>query len=251
MFLGSFRPSSEIVLESSGLTLNLFLPSAPTISNYVNLLQTPFGFSLVTSIFVAAAVTTGGLVVCSLAAFALSAIRFRYRELVFAAVVISFAIPGDATAFALLRLARSWGLENNVVGLILPGIGDGIVIFLLRQFFRGIPSELIDAARMDGASWGSILLRVYVPLSKPALIGGALILFITQWQAYLWPLLIISNGALDLAPISLVKEVYGQYTVDYGQMFAGAVILTAVPALVLVPLQRFFVRSSLSGSIKG
>jgi multiple sugar transport system permease protein/putative chitobiose transport system permease protein len=121
---------------------------------------------------------------------------------------------------------------------------------LLRQFFLGIPRELVDAARVDGASWLTVLWRLYVPLSRPALIGAGMILFLAQWTTYLWPILIVNTPNMDLAPVALVKVVTGRHFTDWGQMMAGAMILAGVPALILLPLQRYFTQSLTISGLK-
>lgn len=171
------------------------------------------------------------------------------RGVVFAVVVVSFLVPFDAIAIPLSSLFRSWHLQNSYVGLILPGIGNGLAIFLLRQFFLGIPWELREAALVDGAAWWSIFWNIYVRLSWPALVSAGLILFVFQWQAYLWPLLIVSNQRLDVASVALAKYL-GQFDFDFGQVFAGAVIVTVIPMLLLVPLQRSFTTSIARAGIK-
>jgi multiple sugar transport system permease protein/putative chitobiose transport system permease protein len=250
MVLNSFRQTHEIVTVS-GLSPDLFIPSAVTLDNYANLLNSDFVGALFRSLLVAGVATAAGLAFCSLAGFALAVIPIPYREALFALVVISFAVPTDATAFALLRLARGWGLIDTYAGLILPVMIDGLVIFLLRQSFLGIPHELSDAARVDGASWWRVFLRIYMPLAVPALVGGALILFITQWSAYLWPLLVVNDPQMYLAPIALTQAYQSQFrTIDYGLMLAGSTILTVVPALFLLPLQRYYVQSVAGTAIK-
>jgi putative chitobiose transport system permease protein len=244
--INSLRPSPSIV-DFRELTL----PSELTLDNYAYLFASPFTRAFANSIGVTLASTVIGLTVCVLAAYALSAFRFRGREVVFAVIVVSFAIPTDATAFAMLRNFRDWGLNDSYVGLILPGIADGIVILLLRQFFLGIPRELVDAARVDGASWLTVLTRIYIPLSRPVLVGGAILLFITQWQAYLWPLIIVNDPSLQLAPVALVLASRGQFLTAYGTLFAGAVVLSVVPAIILLGLQRYFVRSVARTGITG
>jgi putative chitobiose transport system permease protein len=252
MVVNSLRPTQEIVTASARLQ-DMLIPTTVNLDDYTRLFATPFAAALVNSIVVAAVVTVVGLAICVLAAFALSVLRFRHQTALFSIVVISFVIPTDATAFALLRLARQVGFQDTYIGLIVPVMVDGIVILLLRQFFLGIPREFLDSARVDGASSFVALTRIYLPLSRPALIGGALLLFIGQWTSYLWPLLIVNDPHLMLAPIALAQAASGegQHYVDYGAMFAGAVILTAIPVLILLPLQRYFVQSVTGSGVKG
>ena len=117
--------------------------------------------------------------------------------------MLSFLIPGDATAVPLASIFRSVGLQNTYWGIILPAVGNGLVVFLLRQFFLSIPPELSDAAQIDGAGWFAIFFRIYLPLSVPALIAAMLILFTSQWQAYLWPLLVAPDPNFEVAAVAI------------------------------------------------
>ena len=111
----------------------------------------------------------------------------------FALVVVSFLIPFDAVSIPLSGTFRSWGLSNSLVGLVLPGLANGFAVFLLRQFFLDIPGELVNAARIDGMSHRQIIVYIFLPLARAAIIGAGLLLFLAQWQEYLWPLLTITT----------------------------------------------------------
>jgi putative chitobiose transport system permease protein len=168
---------------------------------------------------------------------------------VFAIVIITFLVPFDAIAVPMSAVFRNWNFENTYTGLILPGLGNGLAIFLLRQFFLGIPTELRDAARVDGASWFSVYYRIYLPLARPSLIGAGLILFLFQWQSYLWPLLITTDRSMDVAPVALGR-LFGQFGVNYGHLFAGSVILGLIPAVILLFFQRNFAESVSTAGLK-
>ena len=248
--LGSaLRPSVEIFRYLSPLTLRAIVPAALSLENFAALLAGPFPRAVLNLLIVAGVTVAAGLLVCAMAAFGLSVPRFRLRDALFAVVVVSFLVPFDAIAIPLSELFRTWGLANSYAGLILPGIGNGLAIFLLRQFFLGIPSELREAAVVDGAGWWAIFWGIYLRLSAPALVAAGLILFVFQWQAYLWPLLVVSDPALDVAPVALAK-LLGQFDFDFGQVFAGAAIIAAIPVVILLPLQRFFTQSLARSGIK-
>lgn len=247
--VSALRPPREIFEFLAPLTPRVLIPETLTLRSFSVLLSGTFPRALVNSLVVAVLTVAGGLLLCSTAAFGLSAVRFRHREAVFAVVVISFMIPFEAIAIPLSQLFRDWGLQNSYAGLVLPGVANGLAIFLLRQFFLGIPSELKDAARVDGAGLWTIFTRIYLPLSKPPLIGAGLILFMFSWREYLWPLLIISEPGMDVAPVALAKFV-GQFQFDYGQLFAGALLVAAIPAVLLLRLQRYFRQSVASVAIK-
>jgi multiple sugar transport system permease protein/putative chitobiose transport system permease protein len=214
------------------------------------MVESGFLRNLLNSIIVALATVVVGLVVCSMAAFALAAIPFRGRGVVFGVVVVSFLIPFEAIAIPLSQAFRDWGLANSYTGLILPGVGNGLAIFTLRQFFLGVPSELREAAEMDGAGWWRVYWQIYLPLSRSALVGAGLILFLFQWQSFLWPVLIVDSDNMDLAPVTLAKN-FGAFTSDYGRVFAEAVAISIIPAVLLLVFQRFFVASLKTSGSKG
>ncbi|MEO0564701.1 MAG: carbohydrate ABC transporter permease [Chloroflexota bacterium] len=249
MLSSSLRPQSDIFASLSPLTVHALVPRELTLENFQILLDGPYPRAVLNSLVVAGGTVTFGLLICALAAFALAAMDFPFRDTVFAVVVVSFLIPFEGIAIPLSDLFRSWGLDNTYAGLILPGTANGLAIFLLRQFFLGVPAELRQAARVDGASWWGIFWRIYLPLARPALIGGGLLLFTWQWQSYLWPLLITSQQSMDVAPVALAKYL-GQFDFEFGQLFAGAVIISLIPALILLPLQRYFTQSVASTGMK-
>lgn len=246
---GSLRPGDKVLAGLDRVSWHSLIPTDATLHNYVTLFQGDFGRAVLNSIGVAAATVLLGLALSATAAFALSVFRFRGRGLVFALILLSFMIPFDAIAIPLSDIFRDWGLQNTYAGLILPGIGNGLAIFLLRQFFLAVPRELVEAARMDGLSWWGVFTKIYVPLSRPALIGAGLTLFTFQWQSYMWPLLVGTEPDKQLGPIAL-GTLQGQMVVDYGQVFAAAVVLTVIPLFVLLRLQRYFTQSIAGSGLK-
>jgi multiple sugar transport system permease protein/putative chitobiose transport system permease protein len=158
-------------------------------------------------------------------------------------------VPFEAIAIPLSQLFNTWSLGNTLVGLILPGIGNGLAIFNLRQYFMGIPSSYREAAMIDGASEPRILFAIYTRMSGPALTNSALLIFLGQWTAYLWPLLIVTDNRLQLAPVALAGT-FGEHSADYGANFAGAVLLSLIPAISIFALQRSFGRLSIGSGEK-
>ncbi|GAA1846397.1 carbohydrate ABC transporter permease [Agromyces salentinus] len=250
MLAGSFRTGTDIFTNLYPLSWKLFIPTEVTFDNYATLMVGEFGLSVANSIFVTAVTVIVGLLICAMAAFALSILRFRGAAFVFALVVLSFLVPFDAIAVPLANLFRTWNLDNSYLGLILPGLANGFAIFVLRQFFMNIPLELAEAARVDGLGWWGIFWRIYLPLSKPALIGAGFTLFLFQWGAYLWPLMIGTEPSKVLGPIALAN-LAGQFEVDFGAIFAGAFLLTLVPLILLLIFQRQFTESLASTGTKG
>ena len=240
--ISAFRPEDDIFRYLSPLRIWTFLPNRVTFDNIVTLWMSPFARAIFNSIFVAVATVAGGLVVCAMAAFALAVIEFPGRSLVFTVMIVSFLIPFDAIAVPLYNVMRGFGLQNTYLGLILPGIGNGLTVFLLRQFFLGLPKDLREAGLVDGMGYFQIFWRIYLPLSVPALISAGLIMFIFQWQAYLWPLLIAPRTDLKVAAVA-IAQFSSAYDVSFGVIFAGAMFVSLIPMIILVVFQQYFTSS--------
>ncbi|MEU6714411.1 carbohydrate ABC transporter permease [Nonomuraea sp. NPDC046802] len=245
----SLRGGSEIFQHISRLSWETLVPVNPTLGNYASLVTGDFGRAILNSLIVALVTVAAGLLISAAAAFGLSALRFKGQGALFAIVVLSFLIPFDAIAIPLATLFRDWDLNNTYAGLILPGLGHGLAIFLLRQFFLAVPGELVEAARIDGLGWFGVFTRIYLPLSRPALVSAGLTLFIFQWQSYVWPLLIGTDTAHQLGPIALAN-MRGQFAIDYGQLFAGSIVLTIIPLLIILRFQRHFTQSIATTGLK-
>jgi putative chitobiose transport system permease protein len=249
LLASTFRTATETFASSSPLSWDVLWPRDFTLVNLQSAVDSGFMTALGNSLLVAAVTVVVGLGISAAAAFALAVVPFRGRSVVFTVVVLSFLVPFEAIAIPLSRSFSDWGLTNTLMALILPGLGNGLAVFTLRQFFLGIPHSLSEAAHLDGASWFRVFWSVYLPLTRPALIGAGLILFLFQWQAYLWPILVTSNAALDLAPVAIAKS-FGAFSTDYGRVFAETAILAIIPAVVLLVLQRYFVTSVASTGSK-
>jgi putative chitobiose transport system permease protein len=246
----ALRPQSETFRTLSPVSLWTIIPRHLELGNFSRLFDGAFGRAILNSIGVTAATVVIGLAICATAAFALAVLDFPARSAVFGLMVVSFLVPFDAIAIPLTSIFRDAGLQNTYAALILPGIGNGFAVFLLRGFFQGIPTELAEAARVDGLGWWGIFLRIYLPLSKPALIGAGLILFVFQWQSYLWPLLIAPDPQYRVAPVA-IAQLAGEHGVDFGGIFAGAVVTAGIPLVILLLLQRYFTESLSSSGLKG
>lgn len=240
--VSALRPDEEIFRFLSPLSVWTLWPRDPTFANLTDLWSGPFRVAILNSVYVTAVTVVVGLVISATAAFALAVIEFPFRHGMFLVIVISFLIPFDAIAVPLLGIMRDLGLQNTYTGLILPGIGNGLAVFLLRQFFLGIPRELREAAFVDGMGWHGVFWRIYVPLSGPPLVSAALILFVFQWQAYLWPLLIAPAPDYKVAAVA-IAQFSNLYDPSLGLMFAAALFIALVPMVVLTALQRFYTAS--------
>lgn len=250
VFVSSTRPGNTYVDNMTPLSWLAFIPWGGELTNYAGLLSGPFVLGLFNSFFVAGATILFGLLIAIPAAYALATMRFRGRGLVFSFIVIVAMIPFDAIAIPLSSLFQGWNLSDSYAGLILPALANGFAIFVLRQFFLGIPSELMEAAEIDGLGTFGTLWRIVLPLSKPALIGAGMMLFLSQWQAYLWPLLIGTSPERQLAPIALAN-LSTMFTVDLGQIMAGSFVLSIIPMILLLFFQKQYTESLSTTGLKG
>lgn len=240
--ISAFRPIDEIFRYLSSLSVWTVFPRELTLASVTELWRSEFARAIFNSVFVSAITVAVGVIVCAAAAFALAVISFPGRNAVFTIMIVSFLIPFDAIALPLFNILRGVGLQNTYVGLILPGIGNGLAVFLLRQFFLGIPRELREAAMIDGMGYFGIFWRIYLPLSRHALVSAGLILFIFQWQAYLWPLLIAPAPDYKVAAVA-IAQFSTTFEIRYDLIFAAAFFISAIPMVILVGFQQFFTES--------
>lgn len=245
-----FRTQTETFKVSSPVSWNVLWPINWTTANYRNMIELGFARNVWNSVFVAGLTVIIGLGVSALAAYPLACIAFPGRNVVFSIIVVTFLVPFEAVAIPLSTQFREWGLANTIAGLVLPGLASGLAVFSIRQFFIGIPVELREAAMVDGAGHLRIFRTIYLPLSKPALIGSGMMLFLSQWQAYLWPILMTSDPQKDVGPVSIARN-FSNVRVDYGTTFAETVVIAVIPALVMLTLQRFFIQSLTTTGSKG
>lgn len=190
------------------------------------------------------------LLIASVAAYAFAFFDFKGKNALFAIFIVSFMVPTDSIALPLYSLISDMGLVNTLTALILPSISSGLAMFLFTQFFRGIPRSLLEAARVDGANWGSIFFKIVIPLSIPVFITAGLMIFVNEWNNYLWPLLVTRSETVRTIQVSLAyfkdeNETFWSY------IYAASSISAIVPVLIYLPLQKYFVQGIASSGIKG
>jgi alpha-glucoside transport system permease protein len=223
-----------------------------TINNYETVLDRGnMASSFVNSLLITIPSTLLPLAIAALAAYALSWIRFPFRDTVFLLIVALMVVPIQMALVPLLRLFRDLGIANNFGGIWLAHTAFGLPlgIFLLRNFFITLPRDLIEAARVDGASNLKIFLRVVLPLSVPGLASFAIFQFLWVWNDLLMALVFVQNS--DLWPMTIrINQLQSQFGIEWHLLSAGAFLLMAVPLIVFFALQRYFVQGLLAGSVK-
>lgn len=247
--LASLRPQNEIFQPVSEFGWSTFIPSRFTLDNYRALLNGDFPLAVKNSTFVALTTVLCGVVVNALAGFAFAVFDFRGKNLLFLLVIVSFMMPFEAIVLPLYVMIRAFGWANTYQALIVPEIANGMVIFLFRQFFASIPRDFYEAARVDGASWLYIFTRIAMPLSWPTIATSSLMLFLSQWDSFFWPVVAASNSEYAVVQVAIARNINFEQN-DWGGLFAStnlAILLGTIPFLLI---QRFYVRTLISGGIK-
>jgi multiple sugar transport system permease protein len=263
MLVSSFKPDAQIFADLT--SYKAFLPLGDVSwDNYRGVFErVPAERMLLNSIVISAVTVALGIVINSMAAFALSRMRWRGRRVVLAAIIATLIVPFETFALPLvwwvnklpwlelhgfqLTLTEGW-LDTYQVQ-ILPFLANAFSIYLFYQYFSSIPIELDEAARMDGAGWFGIYRRVVMPLSGPAVATVAILTFLPAWNSYLWPLMVVQSE--ELRPVMVGIQYFFQLNVSWGQIMAYASMIT-VPVLVLfVAFQRAFISSIAASGVKG
>ncbi|MCW1823038.1 sugar ABC transporter permease [Mycolicibacterium conceptionense] len=228
----------------------LSLPRPPTLENYVGLSGAGFGRAFVVTALVTAVILLGQLVFSVLAAYAFAQLEFPGRDALFWVYIATLMVPATVTVVPLYLMMAEAGLRNTFWALVLPFMfGSPYAIFLLREYFRSIPRDLINAARLDGAHTLDVITHVVVPASRPILATLALITVVSQWNNFLWPLVITSGSkwqVLTVATAGLQTQYNAQWT-----LVMAATTVAIVPLIVLfIAFSRNIVRSIVVTGIK-
>lgn len=246
MILGSFKTTAEI----RQYPLN-FWPLEPTLDNYTELfVRLDFATFFANSLVVAVFVTAGNIVFSSMVGYALAKLDFAGKKVLFMLVLGTLMVPGVVTFVPLFVLTANLGLVNSYPGLILPFLIAPLGVFLMRQFMLSLPDDLIEAARIDGASEWRIFLRVIMPLCGPAVATLTILTFLASWNNFLWPLVVATSEDRYTLPVALALYSVGQNAAEYGLMMAGAVVVVLPILLIFVLLQKYFVQGIALTGIK-
>ncbi|MBE0701237.1 MAG: carbohydrate ABC transporter permease [Acholeplasmataceae bacterium] len=230
-FATSLKAPNDIALNPTKL-----FPTIVTFQHYQSLFSrpdTPVLTWMLNSFIIASAHTILYLIVASLAAYAFSILKFKFRDQIFWFLLGTTMIPTVINLVPLITMMIDFGWFGTWLALIIPGLGGVFGLFLLRQFFLGIPYELVESARMDGLGNVGIFIKIVMPLSKSAFMVAALFAFMGNWNDYLWPLIIFSgtNATQWTLPVGLSK-IAGTYNYDYGLTMAAA-ILAIIPVVIV------------------
>jgi multiple sugar transport system permease protein len=227
-----------------------FLPSAPTLEHYRALFERlHIGRAFANSLILASSITLISLVCNSMAGYAFAKLRFRGRDRLFGVLLATLVVPPQVGVLPLYLELRALGLVNSYGGVIVAGIATVFGIFLVRQFALGIPDDLLDAARVDGASEWRIYWTLVLPALRPILVTLGVFTFLSAWNDFMWPLIVLTDESRHTLPVALAN-LSGEHVQDTELMMAGAVVTVLPVVLLFLAAQRHYIEGILMGSVK-
>jgi len=228
-----------------------FLPKDATLGNYVQLFeQTNMARYFLNSLGIATAATILSLMFNVAAGYSFAKLEFKGRDFVFRLLLAALVIPGQVAMIPLFLMLKNLGLVNSWIGVLVPFAASVFGIFLVRQYTLSVPAEMIEAARIEGASEFRIFRSVVLPSLTPILITLGVFTFLAAWNDFLWPLIILTDSDKYTLPIALAS-LSREHVQDVELMMAGAVVTVLPVLLIFIGVQRFYIRGLLVGSVKG
>lgn len=220
--------------------------------NYARLFRlAPMGVYFWNSVFVAVVTTVGHVLFSAMAGYAFSRMRFPYKNVIFFLFLITLMVPPQVNIVPLFFLMKSFHWLDTYAALIVPGLFGAFGVFMLRQWFNGLPGELEDAARMDGCNPWQIFWRVALPLSRPALAALGIFVFINTWNSFMWPLVSTYSEEIRTLPVGIAALKSGfRDTTDWTVLMAAATLSILPVAIVFLLGQKQFMKGMLAGSVK-
>ncbi len=259
MLMSSLKPDQQLLSDTA--SLRAFLPVGDiSLENYAAAFRrAPVALFIFNSVLVTGVTVALSLVVCSMAAFAFVFIGWGGRELILTVILATLIVPFETIAIPLLLIASQlpWlGLDGLTTGWlnsyrvqIVPFIADGLTIFLFVQYFKDLPGELIEAARVEGASWWQIYRRIVMPLAGPVLATAAILKFLAMYNQYLWPLMVVQEEGYR--PVMVGLQYFFQLNRAWGEIMAYLSMITVPVLAFYLYLQRAFIASIASTGVKG
>ncbi|MBT3030801.1 MAG: carbohydrate ABC transporter permease [Candidatus Thiodiazotropha sp. (ex Codakia orbicularis)] len=249
MFVGSLKPDQSILVE--GGSLAAFLPGEVSLQNYADVFRrSDFLRYFFNSLFITGCIVSSGLLVNSMAAYAFARLQWRGRDLLFNLVLALMILPFEAIAIPLFYGASMLGLRDSFSIQIVPFIANAFAIYLFYSFFIGMPKELEEAARLDGASTLRIFFSIIMPNAKPVFASVAILTFLSWWGSYLWPMMVTIGPSVRPLPVA-IASFFTLPPLNWGDILAFGVMMVLPVLLLFIIFQRWFVRGVASSAIKG
>ncbi|QXJ23817.1 carbohydrate ABC transporter permease [Actinomadura graeca] len=251
MFTSAFKGTKAVVEDAFPLTWKSFVPAHPTMANLARLFtDLHFGRDFVNTLIVSVAQVALTLVVATLAGYAFGRLRFRGRDVLFAATLLGAFVPVEAMVIPMYGVAKHLGLLSTYPGIFLPFAFSPFAIYLMRQSFRSLPDETFEAAKLDGAGILRTFWHVGLPGVIPALASLVLIQFINSWSNFFWPLIAMQDPAKQVAQVTMAGYADNANTPLYGEIFAASTLLTVPLVFLALGLQRYYVAGMASSGLK-
>ena len=259
MIVSSFKPDLQLLQDSGNL--RAFLPVGDlSFDNYFAAFErAPVGLFIFNSVMVTGVTVLLSLFLCSTAGFAFTFMEWRGRKLAFTIILATLIVPFETIAIPLLLLASklpwigldglTYGWLNSYRVQIVPFIADGLTIYLFAQYFKDLPHELIEAARVEGASWWQIYVKIVMPLSGPVLATAAILKFLAMYNQYLWPLMVVQEEGYR--PVMVGLQYFFQLNIAWGEVMAYLSLITIPVLAFYLYLQKAFIASIASTGVKG
>ncbi len=224
---------------------------SPSLDNYVKALEEgDFNKYFLNTVFVSIVATVLTVIVNVMSGYAFAKYRFKGQTILFGIVLATLMVPLEVIMIPIFKVIVATNLYNNLWGLIIPAVASPTAVFLVKQYYVGIPDAYMEAARIDGASERNIFLRIMLPLAKPVISVLCIFSFMWRWNDYLWPKLVINSKTKYTIQLALANF-SGEYSVDWNSLLAMSVISMIPVILVFVSLQKYIIGGMTAGGIKG
>lgn len=259
MLVSSLKPSLQLLSDTS--SIRAFLPVGDiSLDNYTaGFARAPVALFIFNSIFITSVTVVLNLVICSMAGFSFAFLDWKGKDVMLSVVIATLIVPLETIAIPLLLVVNNlpwigangieWGWLNSYRVQIVPFLSDALTVFLFVQYFRDLPRDLIEAARIDGASWFQIYAKVIMPISGPVIATAAILRFLAMYNQYLWPLMVTQSE--QYRPVMVGLQYFFQLNTDWGQVMAYLSMITVPVLAFYLALQRAFITSIASTGIKG
>lgn len=245
MIISSLKPPEELYTYPPR-----FYVLHPTLKPYQELFTLlPMARALFNSLFVAGAVTLSNMLFCSMAGYAFAKLKFPGRDAIFLGLISAMMIPWQVFLIPGFVIIKQLGWLNSYLALVIPNLAMPFGIFLCRQYIISIPDGLLEAARIDGYNELQIYWKVILPLIKPALATLAIFTFLSQWNSFVWPLIVIQNNEMRTVPL-IIAVLNGQFGANFAMVMAGALVVTMPMLIVFLIFQREFIKGVFLTSIR-
>ncbi len=250
VLMSSLRSDEEIFRYAMPFSIHTFIPDKFTFQSYINIFKLRgFGQALFNTVIVGVASIVLGMFINAVAGYIFAKYEFKFKKQLFFLVMISFMVPFEAVAIPLYQMVNQMGLVDTYWVLIIPTISNGLIIFLFKQFFEEIPDSLIESARLEGANLFVIFTRIIIPLSGPVMVSAGLMIFVWQWESFLWPLISARSENLRMVQVALT-DFKMQYQTLWSEMLAACMVSTILPVAFLIPLQKYYVQGIAGTGVK-